>query len=116
MTKKVKLELTETFANSAERLIDYLSAYKSETAVIEEIENLIGWFEDNVTQFPEMHRICQDLTLIGEFRFREAIKGEFRLLYSIDETEEEIIVTAEVLIRTKNDIRDQLIDYCLLYR
>ncbi|RWX55358.1 type II toxin-antitoxin system RelE/ParE family toxin [Photobacterium chitinilyticum] len=117
MTKLVKIEYTETFVKSVEQNIDYLSAYKPESMVIDDIESLVTFFEESVTQFPEMFKICHDLTLLGDYRFREVVKDGFRLLYSIEHvSDDEGIITGEVLVRTKNSLQEQLFNHCLLHR
>ena len=112
----VTVNFTETFYHTAEQVIDHLADFREETAVIEDVEQLIHWFEDAVSTHPERFKVCSDLAKFGIYLYREAIYGKFRLLYSIDKSSGQIRITGEILLRTNMDIREHLVEHCLLYR
>lgn len=110
------VSFTETFYHTTEQVIDHLSDFRDEAGVIEEVEQLINWFEDAVLTHPERFKVCSDLAKFGVYLYREAIYGKYRLLYSIEPSSGQVRITGEILLRTNMDIREHLVEHCLIYR
>ncbi|WP_241739425.1 hypothetical protein [Vibrio parahaemolyticus] len=62
---------TEAFENMTDDQINYLSLWSEEDVVVERIETLVEKFESNITDNPEMHPPCHELTTLGVYNIRQ---------------------------------------------
>lgn len=105
---------TDTFENTTNDQINYLSLWSEENMVIERIENLIKAFESKVAENPEICAPCYELTTLGVYNIRQFSFDGFKLLYEYHEHLNTI--AAVVLVKDKQDLQSVLIDYCLVYK
>ncbi|EMC2462425.1 type II toxin-antitoxin system RelE/ParE family toxin [Vibrio alginolyticus] len=104
---------TETFGNTTDERIDYLSQWAETPLVVERIKTLIDTFEKNVMDNPVMYPACYELTQLGVYHFRQFSFDGFKLIYQYDDATD--TVYAMVLISDKQDLQKTLVDYCIRF-
>ena len=113
MNGHISVQYTETFENSLNDSIDYLSQCDEIHRVVEGVESLLNAFEENVTQNPLMYSRCPELVSLGVANIREYKKSGFRLLYEVTDNN---TVYGLILLRQRQDISMALTDYCIIYK
>ncbi|CAH7397078.1 conserved hypothetical protein [Vibrio chagasii] len=112
------IEYTDTFDQLLDALINYLSDYSSEGAVIERIEALLDRFEALVSDNPHAANIAPSLIDLGVKSFREFHLDSFRIIYrtlpSAHPKETRVIV--DVIALQKQNLEQLLIQHCILYK
>ncbi|MFL7013640.1 plasmid stabilization protein [Enterovibrio norvegicus] len=112
----VNVEYTRTFEQSADMAISHFAEYVSEKQAIEKIENIIDHFEEKVLRNPKIYSRCATLSNIGITSVREAKIDGMRLLYELSHGDGDTVITAHILLSQKQQLEEQLINYCLIYR
>ncbi|WP_318491913.1 type II toxin-antitoxin system RelE/ParE family toxin [Photobacterium leiognathi] len=105
---------TDTFYNTVDERINHLSQWNDKNTVIDQIQALIGKFEDNVTANPTMYAISPELLDIGHSGVRVFKHDGFKVFYKHDDGDNTI--HALLLISDKQDLVKSLIEHCLIYR
>jgi len=116
MEKKIEIKYTETFDNIANDLISYLSSYTDELSSIKRVEQFVDRFESRVSTAPSSCQVSPPLLDLGITTFREYNADGLRLLYRVLETEDGILVQADLILIQCQDIQKKLVDYCLLHK
>ncbi|EJG0703743.1 TPA: type II toxin-antitoxin system RelE/ParE family toxin [Vibrio parahaemolyticus] len=104
---------TDTFGNTADERIDYLSQWTPTPQVVEKVETLIETFEQNVIYNPVMYPACYELTSLGVYHFCQFSFDGFKIIYQYDEEANKIY--ALVLISDRQDLQKTLVDYCIRF-
>lgn len=111
-----KLEYTETFLQTVDSAISHFAQYYGELATIERIEQVITAFESAVTQNPTYYAVCGELVELGTTQVRQAIKGDFRILYEVLVSHHETVILVLLLLSQRQSIQHQLINHCLFLK
>ncbi|MBL4831714.1 MAG: type II toxin-antitoxin system RelE/ParE family toxin [Aliivibrio sp.] len=116
MNKAVRVNITQSFENTVEDSILHLSPYSNEIQVIDKVEALVSFFINKVESNPYLYSRCADLVRFGDVNIREFNRNDFRVLYEVAESNDEIIINVLLLLRQNQSIQKQLIDYCLIHK
>lgn len=117
MTKKVvEVNVTETFENTVDSAISYMSQWSSEVMIIDKVNNLIDNFLNNVHENPFMYCVSPELIELGIADIREFNRDGFRILYEAVEKKDKVIINILLLLRQKQNIQNQLVEYCITYK
>ncbi|WCE31047.1 type II toxin-antitoxin system RelE/ParE family toxin [Vibrio sp. SCSIO 43137] len=111
--KPVNIFTTASFDKTIDNSITYLSQWNEELNVITGVESALEKFESQVLSQPLSYSRCPELMELGVNSVRNAHISEFRLLYEVEDGENEITVNLLLFLRTKQSIEKQLIEYCL---
>lgn len=115
MQKVVQINITNTFENTVDTVINHLSERDSEHTVIEKIENLVEHFEEKVRDNPYLYSKCSELVEFGTSEIRAFNLNGFRILYEAYEEDGKTVVVLLLLLSQKQSIQNQLIEHCILY-
>ncbi|MCG9597067.1 type II toxin-antitoxin system RelE/ParE family toxin [Vibrio sp. Isolate25] len=113
MDKQVNIQLTDTFDKTLDNVIAHYSQWNDEAVVIERVEEVLEEFEQQVSGQPYSYSRNPELVSLGVNSVRNANSKGFRLLYEVNETENEIRVDLLLFLSTKQSVEKQLVDYCL---
>ncbi|CAG8999720.1 MAG: hypothetical protein CENE_01699 [Candidatus Celerinatantimonas neptuna] len=111
--KPVKIRVAETFEKTLDNTITYLSQWSDEVNVITKVEDVIEHFQSQVKDHPFSYSRSPELLELGINSIRHTIDNGFRVLYEVTEGEAAIIVDLLLFLRTKQNMQQQLIEYCL---
>ncbi len=111
--KQVNIYTTDTFEKTLDNVITHLSQWNDEAVVIERVEGILGEFEQQVSEQPYSYSRNPELMSLGVNSVRNANFQGFRLLYEVNEYEEEVRIDLLLFLSTKQSVEKQLIDYCL---
>ncbi|WP_298771729.1 type II toxin-antitoxin system RelE/ParE family toxin [uncultured Shewanella sp.] len=114
--KKVEIVYTQTFEQTVDNAIIHWSQWSEESTIIEKIEGLIEYFETKVGKNPYIYSLCSELVPLGNTDIREMKRENTRVLYEVDEQEEQLVITVLLFLGQKQSIQNQLIDHCILYK
>ncbi|MDW6004732.1 type II toxin-antitoxin system RelE/ParE family toxin [Vibrio mangrovi] len=109
----VVIQTTESFDKTVDNAIVYLSQWSDEIQVIERIEGVLDRFEQCVTEHPYAYSRCPELVEMGVNTVRNANIHDFRLLYEVEPQGDRIVIHLLLLLRTRQSIEKQLIEFCL---
>lgn len=109
----VNIQLTETFDKTLDNAITFLSQWTDEYQIITQVDEVLATFEARVVEQPYSYSRCPELMELGVNSVRSAHIDNFRLLYEVCESQEEIKVVLLLFLRTKQSIEKQLIEYCI---
>jgi hypothetical protein len=114
---QVVIEYTDTFNNSTDLTIAHLSRWSDGLSVLDKIENMVNIFENAVSSSPLIYPVSESLfDITGISSVREANINGYRLLYEINERDEEMVITAFLLLGQRQSVKEQLTKHCLMYR
>lgn len=116
MKQVVEINVTDTFENTVDTAISHLAQREDEFTVIEKIENLVGHFEEKVTDNPYLYSKCSELVEFGTSEIRAFNFNGFRILYEAYEDGDKTVVVMLLLLSQKQSIQNQLIEHCILYK
>ncbi len=111
--KPVKIRTTDTFEKTLDNTIVFLSLWSEEEDVITKVDEVLKNFQSQVEKHPHIYSRDPDLMDLGVNSVRRAIDSGFKILYEVAENEDEIIVDLFLFLRTKQSVKQQLIEYCL---
>ncbi|NOI65951.1 type II toxin-antitoxin system RelE/ParE family toxin [Vibrio sp. 99-8-1] len=111
--KSVTIEVAETFDKKLDNAITHLSLWSDELEVVTKVDSVLDTLETQAMEQPYSYSRCPELVELGVNFVRNANIGNFRLLYEIYESEQEIKVTLLLFIRTNQSVEKQLVEYCL---
>ncbi|MFV0447550.1 MAG: type II toxin-antitoxin system RelE/ParE family toxin [Vibrio sp.] len=114
MTKKpVSIYTTETFEKTLDNVITHYSQWNDEAVIIERVEDALREFEQQVSEQPYSYSRNPELMSLGVNSVRNVNFKGFRLLYEVNEYEDEVRIDLLLFLSTKQSVEKQLIDYCL---
>jgi hypothetical protein len=116
MQNEVQINILETFENTVETVISYLAQRDDEYSVIEKVEGLIEHFVTKVEDNPFMYSRCSELVGYGVVNIRDFKRNGFRILHEVYEADGKTVVNILLLLRQNQNIQDQLIEHCVLYK
>lgn len=114
-SKVVELVTTEVFDQTLELTLAHLSDNNNNdiVAAIEKVETELDNFEAHVLRNPEIYAVCPELLDLGVSDFRHYTRNGIRILYTVTEEQDRIVVSASAMLGTKQSITNQLIDLCV---
>lgn len=113
MSNQVNIQLTDTFDKTLDNVITHYSQWNEEAVVIERVEEVLEEFEQQVSEQPYSYSRNPELVSLGVNSVRNAISNGFRLLYEVNENEDEVRIDLLLFLSTKQSVEKQLIDFCL---
>ncbi len=113
MSNQVNIQLTDTFDKTLDNVITHYSQWNEEAVVIERVEEVLEEFEQQVSEQPYSYSRNPELVSLGVNSVRNAISKGFRLLYEVNENEDEVRIDLLLFLSTKQSVEKQLIDFCL---
>ncbi|EOA6542219.1 TPA: type II toxin-antitoxin system RelE/ParE family toxin [Vibrio vulnificus] len=111
--KPVRIRVAEAFEKTLDNTITFLSQWSDEEIVITKAQDVIKNFQLQIEEHPFIYSRSPELMELGINSVRHAVDNGFRILYEVIEYEDEITVDLLLFLRTKQNIQQQLIEYCL---
>jgi len=114
--KTVDFITTDTFDKNIEGAIDYLSQWRSEIVIIEEIEALFTFLETKLTKDPYLYPRCAELMELGVLNVRAITKDHYKIIYAVIDKEQSITINLLLFLRQNQSVEKQLIEHCIYFR
>jgi hypothetical protein len=112
MSKTIRIAYATTAEESLVSQIHRLAPYHGAVQAQAKLVELIKTLERRLEAHPLAAPVCQQAALLGVTHYRELNLDEFRILYHYDEPAELVVVA--LVLRQRQSIEEQLINYCLL--
>ena len=113
--KNVDVVYTELFVNLADDLVNYWSLSRGEAKSILDLERMITEFENKVSGSPYSCQLSPMLRDLGAQNFREFLSNGVRIVYRIEEGNDQITIYADACVSQRQDIERVMVNYCLTY-
>ena len=109
----IDIEYTQTYLNSLERSLAYLSQNSEQNLdeIIDQLLKVQDKFEKRMQSQPLSCQRCAELSNLGVTDCREYNIGQFRVIYTFDDSAQK--VSALVFMRQKQSIRKLALDVSL---
>ncbi|MBS7661355.1 type II toxin-antitoxin system RelE/ParE family toxin [Pseudomonas lalucatii] len=112
MSKTIKVAYATTAEESLVSQIHHLTPYHGVQRAQTKLVELIKTLEQRLKTHPLAAPVCQQAALLGITHYRELNLDEYRILYQYDEAAGLVMVA--LILRQRQSIEEQLINYCLL--
>lgn len=112
MSKTIRIAYATTAEESLISQVHHLAPYHGAEQAQVKLVELIKTVERRLKTHPSAAPVCQQAALLGVTQYRELNLDEYRILYHYDEPTEQVVVA--LILRQRQSIEEQLINYCLL--
>ncbi|UTZ44537.1 type II toxin-antitoxin system RelE/ParE family toxin [Vibrio campbellii] len=112
----VEINVTKTFEDTVDSTIDYMSQWNSEFVVIDRVEAVVDHFFKKVSENPFIYSKSPELLDLGVAEIREFNRDGFRLFYEAVEDKDKVVVNVLLFLRQKQNVQNQLVEHCLIYK
>ncbi|CAD5107699.1 type II toxin-antitoxin system RelE/ParE family toxin [Zestomonas carbonaria] len=112
MSKTIKIAYATTAEESLVSQLHHLVPYHGVELAQARLAALIHTLEERLKAHPLAAPVCEQAALLGVLHYRELNLEEFRILYQYDEAASLVMVA--LVLRQRQSIEKQLIDYCLM--
>ncbi|CAH6979839.1 Plasmid stabilization protein [Vibrio chagasii] len=112
----VEINVTETFDNTVDSTINYMSQWNSEVVVIDQVNDVVDHFLENVSDNPFIYPPSPELIELGIVDIRVFNRDGFRLMYEAIENKNKVVVNLLLFLRQKQCIQTQLVEHCITYK
>lgn len=112
MSKTIKVRYATTAEESLISQLHHLMSYHGVELAQSKLVELIQSAEKRLKTHPLSAPTCQQAALLGINHYQELHLEEYRILYQYIESEELIVVA--LVLRQRQSIEEQLINYCLM--
>lgn len=112
MSKTIEIRYATTAEESLVSQIFHLTPHHGAAQAQAKLVELIHSVEKRLREYPLAAPICQQAALLGIHHYRELHVQNYRILYHYDA--DAALVMVALILRQKQSIEEQLINYCLL--
>lgn len=112
MSKPIDIRYATTAEESLISQLHHLTPHHGVELAQARLVELIRNTEKRLKEHPLSAPVCQQAALLGVSHYRELHLADYRILYQYDEAE--ALVMVALVLRQRQSIEEQLINYCLM--